>query len=59
MELIKAGYQRKAGQLLWWIRCLRSLIHPTPATNVTLQGGLREATRSKSGKCSALGFAQK
>jgi len=23
------GYQRKAGQLFWWIRRLRSLIHPT------------------------------
>jgi hypothetical protein len=23
------GYQRKAEQLLWWIRRLRSLIHPT------------------------------
>ena len=24
-----AGYQRKAEQLLWWIRRLHSLIHPT------------------------------
>jgi hypothetical protein len=42
------GYQFKAGQMLWWIRRLRSLIHLTiQATNVSLSGGLSEANPPK------------